>query len=405
MKKILLVLAACSMIATYSMLAACSGSSDNSQGSGNGNGNGNGKPNAEAAIWAKAADSLNYVLVDQFMDKDKGIFWGTAQKGNPAENQYLYWQQAHYMNVLVYAYERLKKSEDPADLKLAQEYEGYFQSWFKNYANNWGSSDSFRNNFTDDMCWIALTLLHMTEATGDEKYYQAAKDLYDKDIITRGWEDSKGWALPWKGDDKGRNICTNAPGCAVACKLYQKTNDEKYLNDAQTLYEFIITNLMKSDGRLEEPPLTYTQGTFAEAARLLYHITKDRSCLTRAELAITYTMTGGRCNNGSLLRDEGSSGDQSVFKAVFVPYAVNLALDEATSFKVREQIRTFLLTNARTLWYDHLDRDAWPRMFCHFFWGTTWSAEDEAKHHGSPGAHASGASLIENVARLTKEYK
>jgi len=395
MKKLLFFLVAC-------MVAACGESNEENNNNG-GNNNNNNNSNNESVVWAKAADSLNYVLVDQFLNKDKGTFWGTAKNVKPGESTYLYWQQAHYMDVLVYAYQRLKGSDDEKDIKLANEYAGYFKLWFKNYANNWGSSSSFWNNFTDDMCWIALTLLHMTEATGDETYYLAAKDLYDKSIITRAWEDDKGWALPWKADDKGRNICTNAPGCAVACKLYVKTNNDKYLNDAKVIYKFIIDNNLKADGSVEEPPLTYTQGTFSEAARLLYHITQDRSCLTNAERAITFAMTGGRCNTTEgLLRDEGDSGDQSIFKAVFVPYAVNLALDESASFKVRDQIKTFLLKNARTLWYDHLDRKAWPRMFCHFYWGKTWSTADDQKYQGSTGAHASGASLIENVARMTK---
>ncbi len=356
---------------------------------------------AQVENWNAAADSCTFVLTDQFLNKKKGTFWGSAHD-EKKNSTVLYWQQAHAMDVIVYAYERVKSS----DPKKAAEYENYFKLWFKNHANNWygwkehGDTTGFLNEFTDDMCWIALTMLHMTEATGDETYYKMAKEIYDTHIITRAWEDGKGWGLPWKSNDKGRNACTNTPGCAIACKLYLKTGKQKYLDDAKKLYAYITNNLLLKDFRVEEPPLTYTQGTFAEAARLLYHITKDPACLTNAEKAVIYTISSDRCTHNGLLRNEGDDGDQSIFKAVFIPYAVNLVLDESASPEVRDSIRTFLLYNARTLWNDHLDRGAWPAMFCDFYWGDTYSAEDDLKYKGSLGAQASGASLLENVARM-----
>ena len=42
-------------------------------------------------------------------------------------------------------------------------------------------------------------------------------------------------------------------------------------------------------------PLTYTQGTFGEACRQLYHITQEREYMRKAELVINYTMTSDRC--------------------------------------------------------------------------------------------------------------
>ena len=50
---------------------------------------------------------------------------------------------------------------------------------------------------------------------------------------------------------------------------YRKFGGENYLEDAKMLYKYIVGSLLKSDGRVEEPPLTYTQGTFGEACRQL----------------------------------------------------------------------------------------------------------------------------------------
>lgn len=344
--------------------------------------------------WAATADSCTFVLVDQFLNKEKGTFW-KSPKDVSGGSYNIYWQQAHAMDVLVYSYKRIKdKNPD-----LAETYENYFKLWFENKANNYHHSaddeTGFLNPFTDDMCWICLTLIHMTEATGDVKYVNMAKDIYDKYIITRAWSDSKGKGLPWKSNDKSRNACTNSPGCLIAAKLYQKFGGDNYLDDAMTLYNYIVNNLLKSDGRVEEPPLTYTQGTFGEACRQLYHITKDRQYMRKAELVISYTMTTDRCVQNWILRNEGTTMDQSIFKAVFVPYAVNLALDNNTSEYIKRRIMLFLEDNGIALW-KNMDRTLYPAMFCDYYWGTMFPSGDIA----SMGAQASGASLMEGIARM-----
>lgn len=344
--------------------------------------------------WAATADSCTFVLIDQFLNKEKGTFWKSPQ--NVSGGSYnIYWQQAHAMDVIVYSYERIK-DKNP---ELAVTYENYFRLWFENKANNYNhdpkDETGFLNSFTDDMCWICLTLIHMTEATGDAKYVNMAKTVYDTHIITRLWSDSKGTGLPWKSNDKSRNACTNSPGCLVAAKLYRKFGGENYLNDAKTLYIYIVQNLLKNDGRVEEPPLSYTQGTFGEACRQLYHITRERVYMRKAEEVINYTMTSNRCLQNWILRDEGTSMDGSIFKAVFVPYAVNLALDDVSD-STGKRIKLFLEDNARVLW-KNLDRTQYPAMYCNYFWGKMFPSGDIA----SMGAQASGASLMEGVARMT----
>lgn len=359
--------------------------------------------NPEVKYWAEAADSLNYVLVEQFLNKETGTFWGSAH--NALNNSdILYWQQAHYINVLVYAYERICQSTDIKYQKLAQEYQRYFQLWFENHANNWHTPNSFYNGYTDDMCWMVLTLIHITEATKDERYYQEAKRLYDEDIITRAADDGKGWALPWNDQDERRIACTNNPACIAACLLYKKTQETKYLDDAKKIYDYIVKNIMTSDGKLENTPLSYTQGTFIEAARLLYHLTNETSYLEKAEYVMKQTLEAGWCTKNGLLRNEGTSSDQSVFKAIFVPYAVNFVLDQSVSRSIRTTAKDFLLYNAETLWKSNLDRNKWPKMYCSFYWGEIWSDANEEQYKGSTGAHTSGCSLIENIARMIKEY-
>ncbi len=356
------------------------------------------------------ADSMVNAFIKSFMIETKGVFNDKYQQyaGNS------YWQQAHAMDVIVYCYERHKED----DKTLANKYKKYMTYWYNNKANNYsGASTSdgtyrmFENPYTDDMCWITLTLLHMYEATKTSKYYTAAKNIFDQYIIKRAKEDEEtgGLWLPWNTDaGSGPNACTQSPATLIAAKLYQKTNQEKYLTYAKKLYAYTSKKIVKHDTpddyRVEEPPLTYTQGTFAEACRILYHITDESTAIKNnyKKLAfqyINFAFTSGRCTNGAnILRHEGTSGDQSIFKAVLIPYAVNFVLDTDMTTSYRKVIADYIQKNTKTL-YANLKWDRYPIVFCNFDWTKPWTETDDK---ASMGAMCSGTSLLENTARMQK---
>lgn len=343
--------------------------------------------------YSTKADSTTAVLIDQFMNTTKGTFWATP-KGVNSDNTYIYWQQAHAIDVVIYAYERHKAA---GNTTLANKYRSYITKWYNNKGNNYaGGSTGFENPYTDDMCWIALSLLHISEAMSIPTYATTAKKLFDNGIMSRVKEDEKGLWLPWNSDaGSGPNACTLSPACLIAAKLYMKYGTEKYLDYAMKFYTYMKTHIAKSDGRVEEPPLTYTQGTFGEACRLLYHITGENKYKNDAATYINYAFTSGRCTSNGLLRHEGTSMDQSIFKAVLIPYAVNFCLDEKMAISYRRNTVTALLKNADALW-KNLDKDAYPKMYCPYYWGEAYDSSSDA----SMGAMTSGASLLENVTRM-----
>ena len=342
--------------------------------------------------YTTKADSLTNVLIEQFMNKTKGTFYSTPHDVEHSST-YIYWQQAHAIDVLIYGYERHKGD----DTGLATKYRTYMQRWYTNKANNYsGGATGFENPYTDDMCWICLSLLRLNEALGVKTYATTAKRLFDNAIIKRAKEDERGFWLPWNTDEgSGPNACTEAPACLAAAKLFLLYGDSTYLTYAEKLYNFTVKNICKSDGRVEEPPLTYTQGTFGEACRQLYHITGRSTYRLNATTYINYAFTSGRCTSNGLLRHEGTSMDQSLFKAVLIPYAVNFCLDESMTFSTRRSLIVAILKNADVLW-KNLDKDSYPAMFCPYYWGEAYDSSKTA----SMGAMASGASLMENVARM-----
>ena len=353
--------------------------------------------------YSGRADTLEYVLTNQFLNSSKGTFYAIPRTyaNYASESTYIYWQQAHALDVLVYAYQRIGDDNDVR----ARNYKRIMQFWYQNHANNWyyknDDTTGFYNEYTDDMCWISLTLLHISEALDDDTYAATARKIFDEYILPRGsYNNESLFCLPWKDDGSGPNACTNSPGCLLAAKLYQRYGDENYLQTAKELYAW-EANVMKTkfnnDGRVEDPPLTYTQGTFGEAARQLYHITGEQDYMTMASKVLYYAISSTRCTRNGLLRDEGTSMDQSIFKAVLIPYLVNYILDENASLAYRKRMITFLQKNANTLW-GNLDISAYPKTFCNYYWG------EPIDHSMVPsmGAMVSGASLIENTARMGK---
>lgn len=351
--------------------------------------------------YSGRADTLEYVLTNLFLNSARGTFYAIPRTypNYAGESTYIYWQQAHALDVIIYAYQRISDSNDAR----VRNYKRIMQFWYQNHANNWyhknGDDTGFYNEYTDDMCWICLTLIHISEALDDDTYAATARRVFDEYILPRGSRDGNGLlSLPWKDDGSGPNACTNAPGCLVAAKLYERYGDESYLQTAKELYAWQANEMMihfNTDGRVEDPPLTYTQGTFGEAARHLYHLTGESTYMSMAGRVLYYAISSTRCTYKGLLRDEGSSMDQSIFKAVLIPYLVNYVLDESATLSYQKRIVTFLQKNANTLW-ENLNLDAYPKTFCNYYWGEPIDASAVP----SMGAMVSGASLMENTARM-----
>lgn len=340
--------------------------------------------------YNEKADSLEYCLIENFLNKEKGIFWTTPQDVDHS-SQFCYWQQAHAIDVIIYAYQRALKD---GNTEKAEEYKQYMELWFTNHAGNY-NGNTWVNPYTDDMAWIGLAIYHMAEALGGTKYYRNAKSICDN-IANRQVTDATGTWLPWNTHDSFTTgyACTMAPSCLLAAKIYLYNGDEKYLNNAIAYYNYMNDHVVHTDGSVEDPPLTYTQGTFAEACRVLYHITGSSSYKTKAGNYLNYAFTSSRCTHNGLLRHEGTSMDQSIFKAVLIPYATNYIIDEDMQLTRRRSLLNLLQKNAQALW-GHLDFDRYPQMYCPYYWGEDFDYSQTA----SMGAMVSGASLMENTTR------
>lgn len=385
--------------------------------------------------WNAAADSVDNVLVERFMYKDRGIFNRLSDLQDPESNYNNYWGQAHAMDVIIDAYLRIRNSSDPEDQARAAEYLNYMDLWHQNRGNNY-SGPGFKNDFTDDMEWIVLTLCRMYEATEEQKYLDSAKDTYDSYIRTRvaeniavanGTHDPNGrnglrWyyneSRPLENDREGStyslNACSNGPGVLCAMRLYNLVEDqaekEKYLADAVSVYDWLSSVLYDpatggvsdniNNGTVGGVPLSYNQGTFMGGAHMLYTATGDPKYITEAIKAARYQMNSMTTDGVMNSETDTPDGDNALFKGIFIRYAVLLANDEAVDASFRKELKDFITYNAVVCWTQGIiktsdDPNNPADLFFNYDWKTPYTNST-----GYMQPQVSGSTLIEAMTRL-----
>ena len=358
--------------------------------------------------WTAHADKIDEKLIENFMNTDRGTFWYTDQD-RTNESTYCYWPQAHAMDVLIDAYLRIPEGDARRDT-----YAGYMSKWYENKGNNYGNSYwgtyGFGNAYTDDSEWIILTLIRMYEATGVQKYLAAARKTYEETVIARWTEDENGGGIRWSFDaENSKNACSNGPGALCAMRLWANSpkgaERDQYLADAKKIYNWLSSTLYNpltgavsdnmKNGVINGGALTYNQGTFMGAAHELYKATGDAKYMTDAARAVRYTMKS-MVTNG-VLNNEGS-GDNALFKGIFVRYAMNVwkdaSVDKADA-GLRREIEEFLIYNGLVCWRDGVDKSEGSKWFFGGFWGEPGSSWD-----GRLNEQVSASTMIEAMALL-----
>lgn len=314
-----------------------------------------------AESWESIADQATDKLIAEFWNQQGYFNYGS----NGSDNGFQYWPNAHAMDAVIDAYLRTGDSK----------YSAYFQRWFEGVKTKNGGN--YYNEFYDDMEWNALTFLRLYEVTEDQKYLAAVNLLWD-DIILAWNEEYVGGGLAWKKNQPySKNACSNGPASILAARLYQLTNDQKYLDWALKIYDWQKNNLYDRstgavydniDGRtnvVSTVALTYNQGTFLGTAVELYRITGDPIYLNDAQKIASYTVTKCIDASNNVLRDEGE-GDGALFKGIFIRYFVDYLSLEGINPSYRTKFENFLINNGKVAWNRGNDHNV-------LLFGKSWS--------------------------------
>ena len=347
------------------------------------------KQNGESAIdWNAAADSSVNSLIDHYWDYN-GHFFTMTVSGDYSHG---YWPQAHALDVLLDAYQRTDSSD----------YTQFIDDWYAGVKQVNGGA--FYNVFYDDMEWIALAMLRTYNTIEDERFKTSSINLWE-DIIT-GWSDVAGGGIMWKKNTpNSKDACSNGPAAILSARLYQLTQNEKYLDWAKKIYNWEKNTLVdpasgavwnganKENGQIninKDWIFTYNQGTFIGAAVELYEITNNNVYLNDAKKTANYTLNSLINSNDRLLVDEGD-GDGGLFKGIFVRYLVQLIQVPDLIESARDRYVAFLKHNAENLWREGTRK---PEVFFGTYWG------DKPADNPDLSTQLSGAMLIEATAFL-----
>ncbi|KAM3093827.1 glycoside hydrolase family 76 protein [Phormidesmis sp. 146-12] len=283
------------------------------------------------------------------------------------------------------------------------------QTYRTNLANTFekNRSKNFLNEFYDDEGWWALTWIKAFDLTGEPRYLNMAKTIFND--MKGGWDAICGGGIWWSKQRKYKNAIANELFLAIAARLHLRTPGDKgagsYLDWAVREWNWFKNSGMINRDNLINDGLTsncqnngqttwtYNQGVILGGLVDLYRITNDRALLTQAG-AIADAAIRALAPNGILREpcepDCGADGPQ--FKGIFVRNL--LALYQVTN---KPAYKTFITRNADSIW-------AQCRNDANQF-GLSWAGQfdrsDAARH--SAAMDALNAALALNFESTTPD--
>jgi len=284
-------------------------------------------------------NKLTLALRNEIMSKWKSRFYKPAKNvgytlsdDGRLANASHWWQDAEIFEIILDAYEATGCSE----------YKDMFEKLYMNFIYENGK-DWLYNRFNDDIAWMVLVCVRAHLLFGGQEYLTLAKSNYDK-MYDRAYLSECGLLRRLEGNSEGdmTNSCINGPAEVAACYLAKATGDESYYEIAKNLYARQRVRLYNtSTGQVYDCvpcdgskdvyawASTYNQGTFLGASVMLYNRYKDEMYKQDALKTMEYTVKN-LCNNDEIVNVCGNGEDhfdKPGFKGILMRYVRRFILD------------------------------------------------------------------------------
>jgi len=103
------------------------------------------------------------------------------------------------------------------------------------------------DRFYDDNQWIGIACMDAYSRTKQASYLQTGKMIYQ--YMMTGYDTVLQGGLYWQETKKvSKNTCSNGPGIILALQLYESTRNQRYLDTALMLYNWMNTKLKAPSG-------------------------------------------------------------------------------------------------------------------------------------------------------------
>ncbi|KAH9874957.1 hypothetical protein J1614_004445 [Plenodomus biglobosus] len=302
-----------------------------------------------AAYADNAASAIN-TLRTKFYYTDTGL-WGN-----------LWWQSGNFLETLARFGQRDSSFKQTAIDLISNT---YARSGNQEGANKWV------NTYYDDMGWWALGWIAAYDLTGDTKYLNTAKDLFED--MTGGWNTPCG-GIWWSKNRDYVSAISNELFLSVAAHLANRVSGpekEDFTHWAQQEWDwFWNSGLINSDNLINDgldancknngmPTYTYNQGVILAGLSELARATGDRRLIDHANDIAHATMS--KLTQDGILT-EPRSGELDVQAALFKGPFVR-GLSTLNQYERKQEFTDFLRKNADAAWaqpkVDGLMVDRW----------------------------------------------
>lgn len=192
----------------------------------------------------------------------------------------------------------------------------------------------FINQLYDDEGWWALTWIRAFDLTGEERYLEMARAIFDD--IAGGWDETCGGGVWWSKERDYKNAITNELFLTIAARLHRRTaaagERTVYLDWAERSWAWFAASGMinreslVNDGLTAEcanngqTAWTYNQGVILGGLAELYLITGDEAYLVQARAIADAAMRELVTASGVLTDpcEPGCDGNGAQFKGIFM---------------------------------------------------------------------------------------
>lgn len=250
------------------------------------------------------------------------------------------------------------------------------------------SFDNFVNDFYDDEGWWALAWIDAYRLIGKPEYLEMAETIF-KDMTTGWSVEYNGGIFWKKNPMEYKNSIANNLFSLTAARLYQDTKKEEYLEWFKKNVEWYLNSGMyNTSNNLIEDGLdqktgkpnsggyfTYNQGVFIAVMTEMYKLTDEEKYLNIAESVAKTCINSEPLSKGGILceinTDIDKNNDGVQFKGIFIRHLSYLY--EVTG---NEIYKDFILRNAESIVTNSYD--AQTRSFGCYWYGPFYKVSPAA---------------------------
>lgn len=197
-----------------------------------------------------SAPETNLLRENYPFKEDYKATYLASEEQNDAPNSYSYlWPYSGTFSAVNALFEKSgdNRFRELLDSKVLDGLEEYYDTkrlpyGYASYINSAKESD----RFYDDNVWLGIDFTDTYMMTNDNKYLEKAKIIWD--FVMSGCDEKLGGGIYWCEQKKAsKNTCSNAPGSVFAFKLFEATKDSIYFKQGKELYEWTKKNLEDTD--------------------------------------------------------------------------------------------------------------------------------------------------------------